>query len=230
MQIGAAGAEHFHQEIDITIARCFGTNETSAEFTAFAGEHARELARIFLIGTEHVAHFAATHADVAGGYVAILADVAVQFEHEGLAEAHHLGGTLTAGRKVGTALRAAHGKCGQCVFERLFEGQELENTQVYRAVETNTALVGADGVVVLHAIAHVGAHIAAVVGPRHAESVDALGDAQALHEVDFLKLGVFVVFLFEGEEHFFHRLVVLGLVGKTGFQRFEQFFGVHEGD
>ena len=228
-EVCAASAEHFHQEIDITIAGGFGTDETSAKFEALAGEHTGEFARVLLICAEHVAHFATAHADIAGGHVAILTDVAVQLEHEGLAETHHLGRALAAGGKIRSAFGSAHGEGGQRIFERLFEGQELENAEIDRAMETNASLVGADGVVVLHTIAHVGAHVAAIVGPRDAEGVDALRDAQALHEVDFVELGVLVVLLFDGGEHFFHSLVVLRLVGETCFERFEQFVGVHEG-
>ena len=62
-------------------------------------------------------------------------------------------------------------------------------------METDAALVGADGIVVLHAIAGVHLHIAVVISPCYAECEDSVGDTEALDEIVRLKFGVFVVLL-----------------------------------
>ena len=119
-----------------------------------------------------------------------------QFKHECLTETHHFRIGLAARGEVGTALAATHRKRGQRVLERLLESKELQDTQVHRSVETNTALVRTDGVVVLHTVAHVRTDVAFIVHPGHTELVDAVGNAQALHQIHLVKFGVLVVLLF----------------------------------
>ena len=46
-----------------------------------------------------------THANVAGGHILHVADVALQLGHEGLAEAHHLGIALACGGSNGNKER-----------------------------------------------------------------------------------------------------------------------------
>ena len=65
-------------------------------------------------------------------------------------------------------------------------------------METDAAFVGADGVVMLYTITHVGADVALVVCPRHTELVNTVGDAKALNEVGLVKFGMFVVLFFDG--------------------------------
>ena len=227
LEIFTARFEHFHQEVDVAIARGFGADETAAKLKPFAGEDAFKLVGVLLVSPKHIAHFATAYADVAGGHITIGTDVAVEFEHKGLAETHHLGRTLTARREVRTALCTAHRQRGEGVFEGLLESEKLENAEIDRTVKAQSAFVGADGVVVLHAIAHVGADIAFVVRPRDAESVDTLRNAKALDEVDALKFGMLVVFLFDGGEYLFDGLVVLGFVGKSLFEFFQKVGSVH---
>ncbi len=50
-------------------------------------------------------------------------------------------------------------------------------------MEADAALVGTDGVVVLHTVAVVGLNLALVVNPCYTELVDAVGDAETLYEV-----------------------------------------------
>lgn len=102
-------------------------------------------------------------------HVRVRAQVAVQFDHQGLAEAHDFGVGLALGVEVGAALAAAHGQGGERVLEGLFEGQELEDGQIHRGVEPHAALVGADGRVVLDAKAPVDPDAASVVHPADAE-------------------------------------------------------------
>ena len=223
----AACAEHGAQEVDVAVAGGFGADERAAELEALAGEHAAEFARELLIHTEHVAYLTAAYADVACGDVHVGADMACKFKHEGLAEAHDFGVRLAAGREVGAALGAAHGQRGERVLEGLLEGQELQDAQVHALVEAYAAFVRADGVVVLHTVAHVGLHATFVVGPCDAELVHAVGDAEALDEVGALEFGVLVVLFLDGSEYFFYSLVVLRLAWEALLQVFQYLLCVH---
>ena len=91
-------------------------------------------------------------------------------------------------------------------------------------METQAALVGANGIVVLHAVTHVCAHVAFVIDPVDTELDDAVGDAQTLDEVGFLKLRMLVVFILDRSEHLAHSLDVLRLIGKLLLQ-FSYYFG-----
>ena len=87
-------------------------------------------------------------------------------------------------------------------------------------METDTALVGANGVVVLHAVAHVGLVVALIVHPGHAELINTVGDAKTLNQIYLFKLGVLVVLLFDSTQYLFHCLVILRLVGEASLQIF----------
>src|SRR5690606_19051491 len=128
---------------------------------------------------EQVADLAAAHADVTGGDVGVLADVAVELGHEGLAEAHDLGVGLAARVEVRAALAAADRHAGQRVLEDLLEAEELHDAQVHGRVEAQAALVRTEGGVELDAEASVDLDLATVVDPRHAEDDLALGLADA---------------------------------------------------
>ena len=215
-----ARGEHRLKEIHHSVARGFGAYERAAEGCALAGEHALELVGEFLVLPEEVAHLASAHADVAGRHVFIGTYVAVELVHESLAEAHHLAFALAARRKVAAALGSSHGQGGERVLESLLEGKELQDAQIHRLVVAQAAFVGTYGVVVLYAVAHVGAHVAGVVGPRDAELQYAVGDAEALYEVGSLEFGVQVVLVLNGCQDLRHCLYVLRLSGKTLFQIF----------
>ena len=198
LDVEAARLEHLLEEIHVAIACGLGTDKRTAKLAALAREGARKFARQFLVHAKHIANLASAHADVASGNVSVGTDVTAQFEHKGLAETHDLGIALATRREIRTALAAAHGERGEGILKRLFERQELEDAQVHRTVETNTSLVGANAVVVLHAVTHVGLHLALVVHPIYAKLVDAVGDAEALNEFGALELGMLVVFFLDG--------------------------------
>ena len=117
------------------------------------------------------------------------------------------------GVKVGAALAAAHGEGGQGVFQDLLEAEELDDGQVDRGVEAQTALVGADRGVELHTVAAVDLNLAVVVHPGNAEHDDALGLDEALHETGFFPLGVLVNDVLEALEDFINGLQEFGLIG-----------------
>jgi len=85
-------------------------------------------------------------------------------------------------------------------------------------VETDTAFVRADGVVVLYTVTHVGLYLAFVVDPSYTEREDSVGNAQSLDQVVTVKLGVLVVSLLNGTQHFGYGLMIFGLVGEASFQ------------
>ncbi len=175
-------------------ARCLWAQDGAAPFDALTRQGGTmELRSQLLVHAEEVADFASAYADVAGGHVHVGSDDLIELAHECLAEAHDLCLTLAAWREVATALATAHGQCSQCVLECLFKSEELQNAEVYRSVEAQAALVGADGAVELYAVTDVDLHLALVVNPGHAESGDALGFYDTLHNLGFLKLGVLVV-------------------------------------
>ena len=142
--------------------------------------------------------------------------MALQLRHEALAEAHHLSAALTLGVKVCTTLTATHGERGEGVFENLLEPEELEDTEVHRRVEADTALVRADSAVELHAIAAVDVNFAVVIRPRHAEDDGALGLGNALQNA------IILVFLIrrkhrgDGRNHLLNSLQELRLIGVFG--------------
>ena len=202
----APGLQHVLGEVHVAEAGGFGTGEGAAPLEALAGEHAFKAAGQALVLAEKVTDFAAAHADVTGGNVAERADVADEFSHEGLAEAHDFSVGLALGVKVGTALAAADGQTGEAVLENLFEAEELQNALVYAGMETQAALVRSDGGVELHAVAVVHLNAALIVGPGHTEFHEAFRNDYALKNGVFLILGFLIEKRLHGEEHFFHGL------------------------
>ena len=168
-----------------------------------------------LVLTEHISHLTATYADVTSGNVHVGTDVTIEFIHECLAETHHFSVALTAGREVRTTLSTAHGECGERVLEGLLECEELQDTEVYALVETDTALVRTDDVVVLYTVTHVGLYVALVIYPRNTEADNAIGNAQTLDEVPLVEFGVLVVLLFDCTQNLTNGLNVLRLVWKS---------------
>src|SRR3546814_3222089 len=61
------------------------------------------------------------------------------------------------------ALPISHRQAGQCILERLLERQEFQHAFGDARVKADAALIGADGVVVLHPPAALDADIARVV-------------------------------------------------------------------
>lgn len=148
-----------------------------------ARKRAGKLVAQSLVLPEEKADFAPADPDVAGRNVRILPDVAMQFGHERLAELHHLVVGLALGIEVRAALRTAHGQGREAVLEGLLEGEELQDREVHRGVEAQTALVGADGAVHLDAVAAVDLDLPLVVEPRHAEDDDAFGFGDAFQNL-----------------------------------------------
>ena len=85
-------------------------------------------------------------------------------------------------------------------------------------METDTALVGANGVVVLYTVTGVDLYLAVVVNPCDAECEYTVGDTEPLDEVVCLEFGVLVVLLLNGVQHLFNSLEILRLMWKLFLQ------------
>ena len=154
-------------------------------------------------------------------------DVTPQFGHEGLAEAHHLTVRLAFGVEIRTALRAAHRKGRQRVLEDLLETEELQDRGVHRGVEAQSALVGADGVVELHAVARVHLHVALVVDPYDLEREGSVGFHDAFGDAVCLEFRVLVVSILHGHQNFAHGLQVFAFAGVLALEFRHNFVNVH---
>ena len=125
-----AALQHFVGEIDAAVASGFRTNQRTAPAQTLAGEDAGEFIAEALVLAKQETDLASAHADVAGRDVGVRADVALQFGHEALAEAHDFVVTLAFGIEIGTALAAAHGQRGERILENLFKRQELQDARL----------------------------------------------------------------------------------------------------
>lgn len=138
---------------------------------------------------EEVADLTAADADVPGGHVGVLTDVARQLGHEGLAEPHHLGVRAAVRVEVAAALAAADAEPGQRVLEDLLEAEELHDAEVDRGVEAEPALVRAERAVELDPEPAVDVDAPPVVLPRHPEDDLPLGLDQPLDQAGLGVLG-----------------------------------------
>ena len=106
--------ESFGGEVAQAVAGGLGTCEGAAVAEPLAGEHtAVKTVDNALVLAEEVADLSRADADVTGGSVGKLADVAVELGHKALAETHDLSVGLAFRVKIGAALAAAHGERGQ---------------------------------------------------------------------------------------------------------------------
>ena len=208
-------AEHLVGEVADAVAGRLGAHERAAVGEVLAGERRGvELVGDALHLAEHIADLAAADADIAGRAVGKLADVAVKLGNKRLAEAHDLVLALAVGVKVRAAL--ADGQRREAVFEIHLKAEELHDREVDRRMEAQSALVGADGGVVLYAVAAVDLHLSGVVHPCDAERDDPVGLDEALKNGVLLPLGVLIDNAFETFEKFTDALVELRSVGVAG--------------
>ena len=208
----AVGLHHLVGEVHAAVAGGLLTHQGAAPGQALAGEHSGlVLIHQAAVLAEQVADLAAADTDVAGGHVAVLADVAPQLRHEGLAKAHDLAVGAALRVEVGAALAAADRQAGQGVFEDLLEAEELNDAQVHARVEAQPALVGAERGVELDAEAAVDAHIVVVVQPGHTEDDLALRLAETLDQAVVRVMRVLAQHDLQRIQHLGHRLVELRL-------------------
>ena len=210
----AVALEHLLGQVQQAVAGCLLTGKRTAVGQALAGENTLEHSVELAVLTEHIANLTGTNADVAGRHIRVRTDVLIQLIHKALAESHHFPVGLTLGVKVGTALTAAHRQTGQGVLEHLLEAQELEDTQVHRGMETDAALVGTDGTVVLHTVTVVDLHLTLVIHPGYAEHNHTLRGSQPLQQ-SFTAILFFIHFHHRAQrfQNLFHCLMELRLAG-----------------
>ena len=94
-------------------------------------------------------------------------------------------------------------------------------------MEADAALVGTDGIVVLHTVTHVGLHLSLVIYPCHTELIYAVRYAEAFYQVGFLKLRVLVVLFFDSGQYLFDCLMVLRFIREASLEIFQDFLCVH---
>src|SRR5690606_24478252 len=163
------------------------------------------------------------HPDVARGHVGVGTQMPMQLEHQRLAEAHYLAVAPALGIEVRAALAAAHRQRGERVLEGLLEGQELEDRQVDRRMETHAALERTDRRTVLHTPGAIDLHLAAVVDPAHAELDHAFGLDQPLDQAVLSVLGKPLEERPQAGRDFLYRLQELGLAWIAAFDPRQKF-------
>ncbi len=212
--------EHLLCEVHRAVAGRLGAHLGAAPLDALAGEHARLVpVGDLAVLAEEVADLARSDADVARRHIRVLAQVPVELVHERLAEAHDLGIRTPVRVEVAAALRAADSLAGQCVLEDLLEAEELDDRQVDRRVEAQTALVGAEHRRELDAEAAVDLQPAGVVDPRDAEDDLALGLDEPLQDAVSTNSRVRLEHRRDRLEHLVDGLLELRLVRDCGRRR-----------
>ena len=212
--------EHVLREIDRAVARGFRTDERTAVGQGLARQHAAPFVAQTLVLAEQIADFTAADVHVARGDVRVRADMAEQFRHEALAEAHDFAVAAALAGRVGalfrvevrTAFAAAHRQRRQRVLEYLLEAEELQHGEIDRRIEAKAAFVRADRRIELDAVAAVDADDAFVVDPRNAEDDRALRLDDPFQNGFRLIFGMGVHHGGERREDFFHGLQEFGLV------------------
>ena len=114
------------------------------------------------------------------GNVDVGTDMAVQFDHEGLAEAHDLGFGSARRIEIRAAFSAAHRQAGEGILECLFEAQEFQDRGVHGGFEAQAALVGSDGGVELHPVAAIDMRHVVIIAPFDTKGDRAIRLHQAL--------------------------------------------------
>ena len=97
-------------------------------------------------------------------------------------------------------------------------------------MESQSALIGADGTVELDAVAQVHLYLALVVNPGYAERDDALRFHDALDNFRLLELRMLVIDILNRLQHFTYCLQVLQLARMFALQALHDFFNFHSVD
>ena len=193
-------------KVEQAVAGGLCANERTAIGQTLSGQDAGKFSLHPFVLSKEIADFAGTHTDVSGRNIGISADVAGKFGHEALAEAHDFGIGFSFGVKVRAALAAAHRKSGQAVFENLLKGKEFDDGEVDAGMKAQPSLIGADGGIVLDAVAAVDLGVSLVVLPRNPELNHSLRLDQTLHQSGSFILRVFFQNRFEGAENLHHSI------------------------
>ena len=176
--------------------------DAAAPFHALACERGTmELAGQALVLSEEITDLTGSHTDITGRYVHVGANDLVQFCHKRLTELHDLVVALASDGEIGSALTATHGQCGQRVLEGLLETEKLQDREVHRRVEPQSALVWANGAIELHTVANVHLYLTLVIDPGHTEGDDTFGLNDTLDDLGLLKFRMLVVNVLNRLQH-----------------------------
>lgn len=135
--------------VDKTEASSLRTDVASSPVVALTSENTNPFVPELLVRSEEEGDLACTRTNVTGRDVGVLANVARELLHEGLAETADLRVRLALRVEVRATLSSSHIQAGERILESLFETEELEDGEVYGRVEAKAALVGTKSRVVL---------------------------------------------------------------------------------
>src|SRR4051812_32128277 len=109
--------KHFGGEINRAITSGFRSNNRATPGQAFTGYNTGEFVPQPFIHAKEKPNLSRAHPDVAGRDVGIGADVAKEFAHEGLAEAHYFAVAFAFRIEIGSAFAAAHRQSRQRILK-----------------------------------------------------------------------------------------------------------------
>ena len=105
----ASPLQHILHEVNGAVAGCLGADLAATEFHTLTREYTDEAVFQAFVLTEQVTDFACADADITGRHIRVFADVATQFDHERLTEAHDFVVGFSFRIEIGATLAAAHG-------------------------------------------------------------------------------------------------------------------------
>lgn len=114
-------------EVHQAVTCRLGTDQAATERQPLAGKNASRIIGKLFHHARHKTDFTPADTDVAGRYVGIRPEMAIQLHHQRLTEAHHLATALALWIEIGTAFAAAHRQGGQRILEGLLKSKKLED-------------------------------------------------------------------------------------------------------
>lgn len=149
--------EHFDEGVNDALAGGFFAAERAAVFDGLAGDDGGGIFTADVgkegVGVGDPGHVLGVGADVGRGDVVIRADTVGDGGREATDDALHLAVAVLAGIDLDAALAAAEGHADERALHGHEEGERLDVVEMHVVMKAEAALVGAEGVVVLNAIA-----------------------------------------------------------------------------
>src|SRR5690606_1633144 len=214
--------QHILKEVNSAVAGGLGTKFAAAIFAAFTRQYSFPAIGDPLILTEHITDFTAAHANITRRDIGVRANMTVKLRHIGLAKAHDFGIGFSLGIEIRPALCSAHRQAGQRVFERLFKGQEFQDTFGNIGVKPDAAFIGTDGIVTLDPPATLDTDAVGVIFPAHTKGNHTIRLGHTAQDLRgmilFLIIDKFVNILGD----FLHRLNKFGLTGIASSHAFHE--------
>ena len=179
--------EHFLCKVDKTVTSSFCTDQRTTECKTFTSQNSSVFITDSLVLTKEITDFASTNVFITCWNVCIWTNVAVQFSHEWLAEAHNFFVWFSMWIKVWTTFTTTHWECCKRVFKNLFEAQELQYRKVYFFREAESSFVRTNCTVVLYAETTVYMVVTVIIHPRYSELDNALWFNKAFKDCIWFK-------------------------------------------